>query len=91
MTGHHDFENGYKRGYSDGRSEMKENPIPWHLIRAAPDLLEALEAMLSTSEEVAGMVQNKPTKRELEVICNKMLNTSSGARAAIAKAKGEKE
>jgi hypothetical protein len=43
MSGHHDFENGYKRGYADGRSEMKENPIPWRVIRVLLEALEDLE------------------------------------------------
>jgi hypothetical protein len=55
---------------------MKENPIPWRVIRAAPDMLAALEriagANYDTSGDWFGWAQEQ-------------------ARAAIAKAKGEKE
>jgi hypothetical protein len=55
---------------------MTENPIPWRVIRAAPDLLEALEALYRTHAEAWDG-------------CPTIL--WDNARAAIAKAKGEKE
>jgi hypothetical protein len=53
---------------------MTENPIPWRVIRAAPDLLEALEALLSYEDEQDGLF---------------LTGDSEKAHAAIAKAKGE--
>jgi hypothetical protein len=40
MSGHHDFENGYKRGHADGLAA-----------NAAPDLLEALTLFRSLVKE----------------------------------------
>jgi hypothetical protein len=69
---------------SDGESLMggetycpwaPENPYDWHLIAAAPELLEALVDMVEAVEYVMGLgVPNKETAE---------------ARAAIAKAQGE--
>jgi hypothetical protein len=56
---------------------MTENPIPWRVIRAAPDLLEALE------NAIASLDADGPKSAAAS------LNTHG--RAAIAKAKGEKE
>jgi hypothetical protein len=53
---------------------MKENPIPWRVIRAAPDLLEALIDMVN--------LQWEPEGRDADAIFKK-------ANAAIAKANGE--
>jgi hypothetical protein len=39
MSGHHDFENGYKRGYADGLAA-----------NAAPDLLEVLKKIAASDE-----------------------------------------
>jgi hypothetical protein len=62
---------------------MTENPIPWRVIRAAPDLLDACER--SEQYLILAALNNKDNKkllshaeRDLELV-----------RAAIAKAKGE--
>jgi hypothetical protein len=51
MTGHHDFENGYNRGYADGLA-AKAAP---RLVDAAPDLLSALEALMQYEDEDEGL------------------------------------
>jgi hypothetical protein len=56
---------------------MTENPIPWRVIRAAPDMLEALKQALDALE----LKVNGPMRDD----------AIENARAAIAKAKGEKE
>jgi hypothetical protein len=67
---------------------MKENPIPWRVIRAAPDMLEALEELLALADETrksafdAGVVSDLPRAFGRKDFADK-------ARAAIAKAKGE--
>jgi hypothetical protein len=53
---------------------MTEKQIPWRVIRAAPDLLEALEALVAGCEKFG--IPEKTHKMQM-------------ARAAIAKAKGE--
>jgi hypothetical protein len=62
---------------------MTENPIPWRVIRAAPDMLEALEALVG---DLAAIEDGK-------VVAVNVLSPNSHsldfARAAIAKAKGE--
>jgi hypothetical protein len=61
---------------------MTENPIPWRVIRAAPELLEALHNLAATVGRVASdKFKDYPI---LEADLNR-------ARAAIARAKGEKE
>jgi hypothetical protein len=58
---------------------MTENPIPWRVIRAAPDMLEALErAEVATAE----LCQDQDPANECWTILSEI-------RAAIAKAKGE--
>jgi hypothetical protein len=59
-------------------------PIPWRVIRAAPDLLEANEAGL----EYIDASQTSMAKLHLDVLRDLWVEK---ARAAIAKAKGEKE
>jgi hypothetical protein len=53
---------------------MTENPIPWRVIRAAPDLLEALEALYQNYSEAHDGISTRLWDQ---------------ARTAIAKAKGE--
>jgi hypothetical protein len=57
---------------------MIENPIPWRVIRAAPDLLEALEKVDEWFESVRP--EDHPP-----------LHLHEAIRVVIAKAKGEKE
>jgi hypothetical protein len=58
---------------------MIENPIPWRVIRAAPDMLEALEEALLQIEYRHQKFQATGTGEA----------TMVRIRAAIAKAKGE--
>jgi hypothetical protein len=68
MSGHHDYENGYKRGFDDGQAFKA-------------DLLAACEAILGVID--AANATGTHTKAD-GPIANQL-------RAAIAKAKGEKE
>lgn len=70
------------RGGLGGRRDADECAANARLIAAAPDLLEALEAMLSHSD---GWDVTQLRKRWGEQVVNEILT----ARAAIAKAKGE--
>jgi NAD/NADP transhydrogenase beta subunit len=65
---------------------MTENPIDWRVIRAAPDLLEALMVIVANAVIQPDAKMNGSTD-----IYAVPIEDIDAARAAIAKAKGEKE
>jgi hypothetical protein len=64
---------------------MKENPIPWRVIRAAPDMLTALENILADAN---GGLMRKPSSKDAHLYFEAI---QEYARAAIAKARGFEE
>jgi hypothetical protein len=60
---------------------MTENPIPWRVIRAAPEMLEALEDLSRVFFDAI----------DGQIMTTRQAASFDRARAAIAKAKGEKE
>jgi hypothetical protein len=72
-------------GYRSKGGEMTESPIPWRVIRAAPDMLAALENILADAN---GGLMRKSSSKDAHLYFEAI---QEYARAAIARAKGEKE